>query len=388
MRRGNSLGLRGGGGSGLRFALTGAQYAQIAAAANGLVIALEERTDAVENLRVEFRATQPQLSLSVDRQRATDLGVPIQNLSATLRALIESDEVAELTIADERVPIVVQPVEGAVATPADLQNLFVPASDGQLVSLSQLVEMTEEAVPAELDRHGQRRAVEVFADLADGVPLRAAVDAIRTVAQTELPAGIGLLFLDEAAALDETSSGVTLTYALALLIVFLVLVAQFESVSSAVIVLLTVPFGVCAAILALWLTGTTINIYSQIGVLMLIGIMAKNAILLVEFADQLRDRGHSVVDAAREAALVRLRPIMMTMLSTVLAGLPLVLATGAGAEARAAIGWVVFGGLGLAGAFTLLLTPAFYVLIATFVRPRSAQDAEIAHELDQARAIL
>ncbi len=149
--------------------------------------------------------------------------------------------------------------------------------------------------------------------------------------------------LDEAAALNETSYGITITYLIAILIVFLVLIAQFESATSALVVIVTVPFGVCAAIFALALTDTSINIYSQIGVLMLIGIMAKNAILMVEFADQLRERGSSVVEAAREASITRFRPIVMTMVSTVLAGLPLILGTGLGQEARAAIGWVVFG---------------------------------------------
>jgi HAE1 family hydrophobic/amphiphilic exporter-1 len=387
VRRGNSLGLRGGG-SRFRFALTGSDYSEIADAAQKFVAVLERETTAVVDLRVEYRATQPQLSLQIDRKRATDLGVPMANLSATLRALIDSDEVAELTVGDERIPIVVQAVEGAVKSPADLANLFVPSTDGRLVSLAQLVTVTEEAIPSELDRHGQRRAVEVFADLGEGVNLRDAVTAVRGLATANLPPGIGLLFLDEAAALNETASGVGLTYAIALLIVFLVLVAQFESVTSAVVVLLTVPFGICAAILALFFTGTTINIYSQIGVLMLIGIMAKNAILMVEFADQLRDRGWAVYDAAFEAATVRLRPILMTMMSTVLAGLPLVFATGPGSEARAAIGWVVFGGLGLAGIFTLLLTPAFYVLVAGLVKPRSAEDSRIAAELSDAETAL
>jgi len=163
-----------------------------------------------------------------------------------------------------------------------------------------------------------------------------------------------------------------------------VLVAQFESITSAVIVLITVPFGVCAAIFAMALTGTSINIYSQIGVLMLIGIMAKNAILMVEFADQLRENGMKVYEAAREASLVRLRPITMTMLSTVLAGVPLIYGMGPGAESRASIGWVVFGGLGLAGIFTLLLTPALYVLIAGFSRPRSETATNVDGELAEA----
>jgi multidrug efflux pump subunit AcrB len=157
-----------------------------------------------------------------------------------------------------------------------------------------------------------------------------------------------------------------------LVIVFLVLVAQFESVASAAIVPLTVLFVICAAIFSRGLSGISINIYSQIGVLMLIGIMAKNAILMVEFADQLGEDGLTAREAAHQAAVVRLRPIAMTMISTVLVGLPLVLGTGPGADARAAIGWVVVGGLGLASAFTPLLTPARYVLVAPLSNPRSA----------------
>ena len=387
VRRRNSLNLRSAGG-GLRFALTGSNYENIAESADKFVLALEKEAPGIQNLRVEFRATQPQLSVSIDRRRATDLGVSIDGLATTLKSLVDTDEVAELTINDDRVPIVIQATKGAIDDPTDLRNLFVASSRGQLVPLSQLVSFREYAVAAELDRHGQRRAVEVFGDLAPGFAMRQAVNALQRVANRTLPPGTGLLLLDEAAALDETSSGVGLTYAVALLIVFLVLVAQFESVTSALIVLLTVPFGICAAIFALALTGTSINIYSQIGVLMLIGIMAKNAILVVEFADQLRDQGHSVLEAAREASIVRLRPITMTMVSTIFAGLPLILGGGPGIEARAAIGWVVFGGLGLAACFTLFLTPALYVLIATLVHPRNEETSRVEQELREADKII
>ena len=188
--------------------------------------------------------------------------------------------------------------------------------------------------------------------------------------------------------LHETSSDLKITFIVAAVIVFMVLVAQFESMMSATVVLLTVPFGVCAAIFALAMTGTTVNIYSQIGVLMLIGIMAKNAILMVEFADQLREEGQSVFDATRNAAIIRLRPIVMTMVSTVLAGLPLIFGSGPGSEARASIGWVVFGGLGMAAVFTLFLTPAFYVLMARLVRPRNDAQLRLEREMEAARRVL
>ena len=172
-----------------------------------------------------------------------------------------------------------------------------------------------------------------------------------------------------------------LTFAIALLVVFLVLVAQFESITSAAVIMITVPFGIASAVFALYLTGTTLNIYSQIGILVLIGIMAKNGILLVEFADQLRDQGKSVVEAAREAAIIRFRPIGMTMISTVLAGMPLILSAGPGSESRSAIGWVIFGGLGLAAIFTLFLTPAVYTLVAGLSKPRASAADDLAEQM-------
>jgi len=380
--RGNSLGLRGADG-GLKFALTGSNYSAIAGAADRFVPLMQDAIPELGNLRVEFRATQPQLSVDIDRRRASDLGVSIDDLATTVQILVDKDEVAELSIDDKIVPVILEATPGAVRDPVDLKNLYVPGINGRMVPLSQLVTFREFAVAAELDRHGQRRAIEIDADLAQGFSLRDAVEEISALAARELPPGIGLMFLGEAAELDATSSGTMVTFLIALVVVFLVLTAQFENPVSALIVMVTVPFGVCAAIFALALTGTTINIYSQIGMLMLVGIMSKNSILLVEFADQLREKGYCALAAAREASLVRSRPIIMTMMSTILAGLPLILGSGPGAESRSAIGWVVFGGLGLAGLFTLFLTPAAYALLAPFSRPRSKEQELLIDELAQ-----
>ncbi len=385
---GNSLNLRGGsGGGGLSFAITGGSYEQIAQTARTLVERLKSDVPELLYPSIDYRAAQPQVSIRIDRERADTLDVSLDDIAKSVRALIERFQVAELTIDDRRVPILVQSTSGAVKSPRDLQNVTVAARDGRLVPLSQFVSFSEVAVPDELRRQGQRRAVQVSGRLADGASLRAVVRKVEAIAAEALPTGMGLLLLGEAATLDETSSGIAVTFAVAFVVVFLVLIAQFESLTSALVVLLTVPLGVCAAIFALLLTGTTLNIFSQIGVLMLIGIMAKNAILMVEFADQLRDGGASVPDAARKASLIRLRPIMMTMLSTVLAGLPLIISGGAGAEARASIGWVVFGGLGVAALFTLFLTPALYVLIAWWSPPRAAEASRVTRELAQADAL-
>lgn len=384
IQRGNSLNLRNADG-GLKFAITGANYSSLAEEAEKLVLAIERDLPILQNLRVEFRATQPQLDVTIDRRRAADLGVSIDELASTIKVLVDDDEVAELSIDDEAVPIMLQALPGAVRDPSDLARLYVRNDKDQLIPLSQLLRFKEYAVAAELDRHGQRRAIELDADVVDGASLKEAVDGLRLLAAKELPVGTGIIFLGSAAELDKTSGDVAWTYLIALLVVFLVLIAQFENILSALIVMLIVPFGVAAAVIALFLTGTSINIYSQIGVLMLIGIMAKNSILMVEFADQLREKGRNVLEAAREASLVRLRPIVMTMVSTILAGLPLIVGSGPGSESRAAIGWVVFGGLGIAGLFTLFLTPVIYVLVLRLVKSDAAVDVdeEIKPEQEQ-----
>jgi hydrophobe/amphiphile efflux-1 (HAE1) family protein len=385
--RGNSLGLRGGDG-GMSFALTGNNYAAIAAASDDFALAIERDIPGLSNLRVEYQATQPQISLNINRERAANLDVAIADLAATIRVLVAGFKVAELTVDDRAVPIMLESAAGSVESPADLGNLYVRSQSGNLIPLSQMITFKQEGVPAELDRLAQRRAVEINADIGPSLPLRDAVNAVRTLAETELPSGIGLLFRGEAETLEETSRDIAITFAIALLVVFLVLVAQFESLTSAVVIMITVPFGMAAAVFALFLTGTTINIYSQIGVLVLVGIMAKNGILMVEFAEQLRDRGASVLEAAREGAIVRLRPIMMTMLSTVFAALPLILSSGPGSESRGAIGWVIFGGLSLAAVFTLFLTPAVYALIAGFSKPRASASAELSEQLNQSEGRL
>lgn len=385
-RSGNSLGLRGVG-NGISFAILGANYDTIHAATLKFVAAMEREIPQLSNFVVEFRATQPQLALKIDRRRASDLGVAMPDLAATVRALVDNDEVAELTIDDQVVPILLQAKPGAVRDTDGLRNLYVRGKDNRMVPLSQLIRFEEKGVPAELDRHRQRRAIEVDADVAPNFSLREAVAAVEALARRELPSGLSIHFLGQAKQLQETSNDMQATFLIAFVIVFLVLVAQFEGVMSATVVILTVPFGICAAIFALGLTGTTVNIYSQIGVLMLVGIMAKNSILMVEFADQLRAEGRDVATATREASIIRLRPIVMTMVSTILAGLPLIMGSGPGAEARAAIGWVVFGGLGLAAVFTLFLTPVLYLLLAPLSQPSNAASERLAREMKAAEKL-
>lgn len=376
----NSLNLRRAGGN-IEFALTGANYGEIAKAADTFLEAMRERLPELENPEIEYQQTQPQLSVQVDRRQAEDLGVPVDGIVNTLKAMVGGYEVTELNVNDRSIPVILESAAGAIDDPNDLFNLFVQAKDGQLVPLSAFVTLSEVGVAAELDRTAQRRAIEIDAPMPPGYPMQKAIDTIQQIADDVLPAGIGLRFINEAAALQDTTNDVALTFAIAVIVVLLVLAAQFESLLSAMVIILTVPFGLAAAIFSLKLTGTTINIYSQIGLVMLVGLMAKNGILVVEFADQLRDRGMSIGDAIREAAMTRLRPVMMTMLSTVLGALPLIIGSGAGFEARHAIGWIVFGGLGIATVFTLILIPVFYSLLASLAPPRAHAGVRLDREL-------
>tara|TARA_R110002049_G_scaffold138781_12_gene299241 strand:- start:3582 stop:6716 length:3135 start_codon:yes stop_codon:yes gene_type:complete len=382
----NSLNLRRSSGE-VEVALVGNDYETIFVAAKEFVREIEARMPSLSQPQISYDPTQPQLSVDIDRRRAADLGIDLDNLASTMRAMIDGDELIDLNVNDEAVPILIESSSGEINDPSDLINLYVTARDGALVPLSSIVTLREEGIAAELNRQAQRRAIEVGLELATGANLRETVDELRELAREVLPDNVSLILLGEAATLEETSREVVFTYAIALVVIFLVLAAQFEGFTSAVVVTLIVPFGVASALLALWLTGTSLNIYSQIGLVLLIGLMAKNSVLLVEFADQLRDEGLNVREAIEQGASVRLRPVAMTMVSTVLGGLPLILSTGAGAEARASIGWVVFGGLGIAALFTLYLTPALYLLLGRFTTARAHETERLHSELQDAQTI-
>ena len=382
----SSIGRRRGGdrGGSLDVALTGPDYQDIYVAARALSEAIETRSELLSQPDISYEPTQPQLSVQIDRQRAADLNVPLDQVALTLRAMVDGENVVDLNVFDRAIPIILESRSSSIESPSDLRNLFVRSSVGDLVPLSGLTEIVEEGVAAELERVEQRRAIEMEVDIGPGVTLPEAIAELERLADEVLPQGIGVLFDGEAETLNESNRDLMITYAFAFAIVLLVLIAQFESLASPIVVVLSVPFALAAAIYALVMSGVSLNLYSQIGLVLLIGLMAKNGILLVEFADQLRSEGRKVRDAVQEAAMIRLRPIAMTVISTVLGALPLVLSDGAGAEARQSIGWVVFGGLGLAAIFTLFLTPVLYLVIARFGTPRSAETDALAEELELA----
>lgn len=378
----NSLRIRGAG-QGLSFAIVGPSYEGLAEQAQALVAAMEENP-AFGQVRLGYDTTQPQLFLEVDRARASDLGVSIEGLGEALQAVLDGRTVGTVFIGDRSHDIQMISTTDPVNDPSDLERVFMRSASGENVPISAFVRLEERAVAPELGREAQMRSVPITAGLTPDLALGPALQEVERLASDILPAGSRVVPLAEAAALGETGSGILLTFGFAILIVFLVLAAQFESFVSAVIVMSTVPLGLACAVFALILTGGSLNVYSQIGLVLLVGIMAKNGILIVEFANQLRDQGRGVREAITEGAVIRLRPVMMTMVSTVLGGVPLILSSGPGAEAREALGWVIVGGLGLATLVTLFLTPVVYLLLAGWSVPKAAEEARLRRELDAA----
>ncbi|WP_082735596.1 efflux RND transporter permease subunit [Polycladidibacter stylochi] len=366
----NTLGIRGAG-QGLSFAVTGSNYKHIADGAEQLVAAMKNRLgDKIGAARISFETTQPQLLLHVDRERASDLGLSADMVTSSLRMLLDGSDVAELFVNDDGLPIVIEAGGAPLRSTRDLENLFIKSPQGQMLPLSTLMSIEEEAVAPSLPREGQSRAVPVTVSLSDNYHLAQAITDLQQIAKEVLPHDLNVTLLSDAAVLQETNSSVLLTFAFAILVVFLVLAAQFESFMSAIVILLTVPFGIASAFIAMHLTAGSMNVYSQIGIILLVGLMAKNGILIVEFANALKAQGMEVKEAILNASLIRLRPVAMTVISTVLGAVPLVLAFGAGAEAREQLGWVIVGGLGFATLATMFVTPVIYMLLAPLSAPK------------------
>ena len=384
-RSSNSLGIRGGG-QGLQFDITGNDYDSLSDAASKLQTAMEKEP-LFGTVQVNYNTTQAQVSVDIDRQRASAAGVAVGDISNAVQFLLGGKNLGNFYIGDDAIEILATVPDGMIQDPNTLDNMQMRTSSGKMIPLSSLVTFKESAVAPSLPRQDQRRAIPMGASLADGVDLRHAMNELEQVTKTVLPANVGLVYTGEAKELNSATSGVIQTFIFALLVVLLVLAGQFESFASAFILIATVPFGLAAAVFAMLLTGGSINIYSEIGLVMLVGLMSKNGILIVEFANQLRDAGQSVHDAIRNSAMIRLRPVVMTMIATVLGGLPLVLRSGAGSEARHALGWVIVGGLGIATLATLFLTPVVFSLLARFSKPRVAEEQRLERELRHAETI-
>lgn len=330
------------------------------------------------NVDSNFRETQPEIRVDIDRRRAADLGISIQAIGRTIETMLGSREVGTYVVGGQEYRILAQAEAQRRITPYDLENIFVRTSSGALVPISSVVRLGERARAQTLFRADRVRAITITASLAPGYSIGEALDFLDGAAAQLLPTEARISYRGQSLDFKESSSALYITFLFALLIVYLVLAAQFESFIHPLIILFSTPLAVTGGLLGLWWVGLSLNIFSQIGMVLLIGLMAKNGILVVEFANQLRDRGLSVYDAVLEASVARLRPILMTSIATVLGAMPLAFATGAGAESREALGWVIVGGVTLSTFVTLYAIPALYLLLAPFTKPIGAIAAKLA----------
>ena len=330
----------------------------------------------------DYKETRPQMRVVVDKQRAADLGVSATAIGSTLETMMGGVRTTTFVDNGEEYDVIVQAERKGRESVADLGALQVRAGDGSLVPLSNLVTLREIAEPGTFNRFNRLRSITLSARLADGYPLGDAVAWAQETARTSLPEHAQVSWKGESRELQESGGEVLVTFALALLIVYLALAAQFESFLHPLVIMLTVPLGVLGALIGLWLTGGTVNLFSQIGIVMLVGLAAKNGILIVEFANQLRDDGLAIRDAIIEAAGVRLRPILMTSIATIMGALPLIIFGGPGSASRATIGIVVVSGVAFSTLLSLFVVPAFYMLLAKYTRSPQA----LAHQLDTLEA--
>ncbi len=365
------LGVRGGDRP-LRVVLSGGDYAEIAEWRD-LLLERAEQNPGLIDLDSDYEERTPQIRISIDRDRAATLGISLQNIGRTLETMLGSRIVTRYLDRGLEYNVILQSREEDRATPTDLRNIYVRSdATGQMIPLANIVTLREVAGPSELRRFDRLRAITVAGGIAPGYSLGEAIGWVQEFARAELPPYAVINWDGEAREFIQSGGSLYWTFMLALVIVFLVLAAQFESFRHPLIIMTTVPLAVTGALAGLAIQGFSINVYSQIGIILLVGLSAKNGVLIAEFANQLRDRGVEFTQAIIDAARVRLRPVLMTSLCTTFGAVPLLLATGAGAESRQPIGVVVVYGVLFSMLLTLFVVPTFYSLLARNTRSPQA----------------
>ncbi|TVP11320.1 MULTISPECIES: efflux RND transporter permease subunit [Shewanella] len=363
----------------VQFVIGGPSYEELARWRDIMLEKAAENPNLV-GLDHDYKETKPQLRVVIDKDRAADLGVSIAHIGRTLESMLGSRLVTTFMRDGEEYDVIIEGNRESQNTASDMQNIYVRSDRSkQLIPLSNLVSIEEFADASQLNRYNRMRAITLEASLAEGYSLGEALDYLNDLAHTYLPAEALISYKGQSLDYQESGSSMYFVFLLALGIVFLVLAAQFESYIHPMVIMLTVPLATVGALVGLLLTGQSLNIYSQIGIIMLVGLAAKNGILIVEFANQLRDKGLEFDAAILQAANQRLRPILMTGITTAAGAVPLVLAEGAGAETRFVIGVVVLSGILLATVFTLLVIPVAYSLFAR----RSSSPEAVAQQLEK-----
>ena len=318
----------------------------------------------VQNLQTDLRLNTPEVRVRINRDKLSDIGVPVDTVGRTLETMLGGRQVTRFKREGEQYDVIVQVAPIDRTTPADISDSYVRARDGSMVQLSNLVDVKEGVAPQSLNHFNRLRAVKVTATLAPGYAIDEALRAMDAAAKATLPVTAQTDVDGQSREFRKSGKEIYFTFVLALAFIYLVLSAQFESFVHPFVIMLSVPLSMTGALFMLWLTGGTLNIYSQVGLVTLVGLITKHGILIVEFSNQLRAKGEDLVDAVVDAATLRLRPILMTTGAMVLGALPLALAHGAGAESRTQIGWVIVGGMTFGTLLTLFVVPTAYTLLA------------------------
>lgn len=373
-----------GGGSGrpVQFVLGGANYEELAEWRD-IVMGEAANNPNLFGLDSDYKETKPQIRVSVDQERAGDLGVSVRDIGRTLETLLGSRKATTFLMNGEEYNVILEGEPDEQRSPQDLQHIYLRSSNsGELIPLVNLISFEESAGASSLNRYNRVRAVTIESSLDNDYTLDEALEYLEAIARDKLPPGVSIDYKGESLEYKRAGDSVYFILALSLVVVFLVLAAQFESFVHPFVILLTVPLAMVGALVGLYLTGQSFNIYSQVALIMLVGLAAKNGILIVEFANQLRDQGLDFDEALIQAAEKRLRPIIMTAITTVMGVVPLLLSDGAGFEARFVIGVVVAFGVSATTIFTLMVVPVAYHLLAKNTGSPQAVTRQLERELE------
>ena len=364
----------------VQFVIGGAgSYEELAEWRDTLLEAIERDNPGLTGIDWDYKETQPQLEVNIDYNRAAELGVTVGTIGRTLETMLGSRRVTTYIEDGQEYDVLIEGERDRQRSPAALENIHVRSErSGQLIPLSNLVTLTDFADSTSLNRYNRVRSITIQAALDNGLTLGEALSFLETTARENLPETVVIDYRGQSRDFMTAGTSVAFVFLLGLVVVFLVLAAQFENWVHPLVIMFGVPLAVGGGLLGLWLTGSTLNIYSQIGLVMLIGLAAKNGILIVEFVNQLRDEGKDFDEAIIEGATIRLRPIIMTGITTVAGALPLILSSGAGAETRQVIGVVVLFGVSVSTVLTLFVIPVLYSLLAR----RTGSPQRVRRELD------
>lgn len=345
----------------LEFVLQGSDLEKLATVSEDLANQARQLPQ-LANVDTDLKLNKPELRITVDRKQAANLGISIRDISRTLQILLGGQEITNFNRGNRRYEVVVQAEDEFRASPQDIEQLYVRTNQGEVVPLSNVVQIVPSTTPPQINHYNRFRSAKISGSPAPGVPLGEALEALQQLADEVVPPEMRTALAGQSLEYQEAGQATLFIFGLALAFIFLVLAAQFESYLDPLIILLAVPLSLLGAFAALLLAGLDLNVYSQIGLIMLIGLATKNSILIVEFANQRREEGMSITKAALEAGTVRFRPILMTAFSTIFGLLPLAFATGAGAASRVSIGMAVVGGMFVSTFLSLYVVPVFYAI--------------------------